>query len=300
MTAADTSNPRVRPRDSHQPALPTGAGVCLKPQHYAEVLDCTDRPAFFEVHAENYLCAGGPAHRYLEAIRRDCRLSIHGVGLSLAGPDAPTAPQLASRRALLDRYQPDEFSEHLAWSSLAGEYLNDLLPLAYTRESLDHVVAQVGRTQDALGRRILIENPATYLRFTRSTYSESQFLSELISRSGCGLLLDVNNVVVCAANHDFNALEYVRDLPLRSVGEIHLAGHAARIDSAGHALLIDSHDGPVQASTLALYAQVLRLTGPLPTLIEWDSQLPAWPRLLAEAARIQVHLADPGSVHAAA
>ena len=168
MTAADTPDPRVRPRDSHPPALPVGAGVCLKPQHYAAVLDCSfRRPAFFEVHAENYLCAGGPAHHYLEAIRRDSRLSIHGVGLSLAGPEAPSAGQLAARRALLDRYQPDEFSEHLAWTSLAGEYLNDLLPFAYTRASLDHVVAQVSRTQDALGRRILIENPATYLQFTR-------------------------------------------------------------------------------------------------------------------------------------
>jgi uncharacterized protein len=297
---ATASYPRVRSRDPHVPALPMGAGVCLKPQHCAAVLDSGERPAFFEVHAENYLCAGGPAHRYLEAIRRDSRLSMHGVGLSLAGPDAPTAQQLAARRALLDRYQPDEFSEHLAWTSLAGQYLNDLLPFSYTRDSLEHVVAQVQRTQDALGRRILIENPATYLQFTGSTYSEAQFLTELVHRSGCGLLLDVNNVIVCAANHDFDSLAYLNDLPLRQVREIHLAGHAERLDSAGHALLIDSHDGPVQDNTWALYEQVLRMTGPVPTLIEWDSQLPEWPRLMAEAQLAQKRLDRSGSTRAAA
>jgi uncharacterized protein (UPF0276 family) len=300
MTAAMMTECSVQPRDSHKPALPMGAGVCLKPQHYSAVLESAERPAFFEVHAENYLCAGGPAHHYLEAIRRDSRLSIHGVGLSLAGPEAPSAGQLAARRALLDRYQPDEFSEHLAWTSFAGEYLNDLLPFAYTRASLDHVVAQVSRTQDALGRRILIENPATYLQFTDSTYSEAQFLTELVHRAGCGLLLDVNNVIVCAANHGFDAVAYLNELPLRQVAEVHLAGHAARLDSAGHALLIDSHDGPVQDDTWTLYEDLLHMTGPLPTLIEWDSQLPEWPRLRSEAAVAQHRLDQAGGARAAA
>jgi uncharacterized protein len=300
MIAVTTNHPDVRPRGLHTPALPVGAGVCLKAEHYGNVLDATTRPAFLEIHAENYLCAGGPAHRYLEAIRRESRLSVHGVGLSLAGPDAPSARQLQVRRALLDRYQADVFSEHLAWSGVAGEYLNDLLPIPYTRASLDHVVSQVNRTQDALGRQILIENPATYLQFTASTCSETQFLSELVARSGCGLLLDVNNVIVCAANHDFDPLEYLNALPLHQVGEIHLAGHACRVDSAGHALLIDSHDGPVQDDTWALYEHVLRLTGPLPTLIEWDSQVPEWPRLMAEARCAQSLLDHAGGAHAAA
>jgi uncharacterized protein len=266
------------------PALPVGAGVCLKPQHYVDALKSSTKPAFFEIHAENYLHAGGPAHRHLEAIRATHRLSIHGVGLSLGGPTPPSPSDLRARRALLDRYQPDEFSEHLAWSGLAGQYLNDLLPIAYTAESLARIVEHVSMTQEALGRRILIENPATYVQFTSSTYSETQFLGELVQRSGCGLLLDVNNVVVCAANHDFNPAAYLRELPLHAVREIHLAGHAVREDSAGHALLIDTHDGPVQSLTWALYREALSLLGPVPTLIEWDANLPEWPALLQEAA----------------
>ena len=277
-----------------------GAGVCLKPQHCAAVLDTQQRPAFLEIHAENYLCAGGPAHRYLEAIRRDFRISIHGVGLSLAGPDAPAAQQLAARRDLLDRYQPDEFSEHLAWSGLAGEYFNDLLPFAYTRESLIRVAAHVSQVQDALGRRILIENPATYLQFAGSTCSETQFLTELVERSGCGLLLDVNNIIVCAANHEFDPCAYLGELPLQQVGEVHLAGHTSRVDTSGHPLLIDSHDGPVQDNTWALFEHLLRMTGPLPTLIEWDSQLPDWRQLVTEAQRAQARIDRAESCHAAA
>jgi uncharacterized protein len=275
------------------PALPVGAGASLKACHYTDVLKATKRPAFLEIHAENYLHAGGPAHHYLEAIRRDNRLSVHGVGLSLAGPDAPSADDLRARRELLHRYQPDQFSEHLAWTQLTGQHFNDLLPIAYTKESLDYVVRNVMRAQEALGRCILIENPATYLQFDNSSMSETQFITELVRRSGCGLLLDVNNVVVCAANHRFSAQDYLDELPLHAVGEIHLAGHAERRDSAGQPLLIDSHDGPVQAATWALFDQLLHRIGPAPTLIEWDANLPDWAGLVAEtelaAQRMRLH-----------
>ncbi|HXC58998.1 MAG TPA: DUF692 domain-containing protein [Steroidobacteraceae bacterium] len=265
------------------PALPAGAGVSLKAQHYGDALHAGPQPAFLEVHAENYLHAGGPAHRYLTAIRAKHRLSIHGVGLSLGGPQPPSPLALQARRTLLQRYQPDEFSEHLAWSGLDGTYLNDLLPLAYTNESLARVCAHVQMTQEALGRRILLENPATYLGFADSNWSEPAFLSEVIRRTGCGLLLDVNNIVVSAANHRGDALDYLHGLPLRSVGEIHLAGHAVHEEPAGGQLLIDTHDRPVQPETWELYGAALQLTGAVPTLIEWDAELPDWTVLLQQA-----------------
>ncbi len=287
-------------RRTATPSLPSGVGVGLKAAHYTDVMGGGHEAAFLEVHAENYLHAGGPAHRYLSAIRADNRLSIHGVGLSLGGPTAPSSAQLAARRTLLQRYQPDQFSEHLAWCSLGGTHFNDLLPIDYTPHSLARVVAHVSATQEALGCRILIENPATYLQFSTSSREEPQFLGELVQRSGCGLLLDVNNIVVSAVNHGFNAAEYLRALPLHAVGEIHLAGHSAQRDSQGMALLIDSHDGPVQPPTWDLYREALALTGPLPTLIEWDSQLPDWAILVAEMqrARQQLH-AMHGKRHAA-
>jgi uncharacterized protein (UPF0276 family) len=268
----------------HTPALPRGVGVSLKAQHYRDALAGPRGPAFFEVHAENYLHPGGPAHRWLEAIRRDHRLSIHGVGLSLGGAAPPAREALAERAALLRRYQPDVFSEHLAWSSFGGEYFNDLLPIACTPESLARVVAHVGAVQDALGRRILIENPATYLR-AGDTIPEPEFIAALVRASGCGLLLDVNNIVVSAINHGLDPLRYLEALPLDAIGEVHLAGHAMREDSTGRPICIDSHDGPVQAPTWALYRALLERTGPLPTLIEWDSNLPDYATLLAEADR---------------
>lgn len=263
--------------------LPVDAGVCLKPAHYRDALSSPSQPAFLEIHAENYLHAGGPAHRYLEAIRREHRLSIHGTGLSLGGPEPPSASALAARAALLARYQPDEFSEHLAWTQLGGHHFNDLLPIACTPESLARVAEHVDLAQNALGRRILIENPATYLRFTSSSLEEAGFLAELVARTGCGLLLDANNIIVSAGNHGFDPAGYLDALPLHAVGEVHLAGHAVRNDSAGNLLLIDSHDGPVQPLTWSLYRMLLDRTGPLPTLIEWDSGIPDWKTLLQEA-----------------
>jgi len=267
--------------------LPVAAGVSLKPEHYAAILETDPGVGFLEVHAENFFCAGGPRHRYLTAFRERYPLSIHGVGLSLGGAQAPDALHLARLRELLLRYQPQAFSEHLAWCRGPRGYLNDLLPLPYTRASLALVTGHVDQVQNALGRRILIENPATYLRFRAEEMSEAAFLTELVAATGCGLLLDLNNVHVCAVNHGHDALDYLRALPLASVGEIHLAGHARQVAPDGHALLIDSHDAPVDAAVWALYEHCLALTGPLPTLVEWDSSLPDWEVLHAEAGKAQ-------------
>lgn len=270
-----------------RPALPRGAGVSLKALHYREVLAGHARPAFFEVHAENYLHAGGPAHRHLEVIRTDHRLSVHGVGLSLGGAAAPDPYALRARAALLHRYQPDMFSEHLAWCGADGEYFNDLLPIAYTSAALARVSAHVDAVQEALGRQILIENPATYLRFDTSTLAETQFLDALVRATGCGLLLDVNNIIVSAINHGFDARDYLLRLPLHAVAEVHLAAHTLRADADGNPVCIDSHDGPVQPATWSLYGELLSHTGPLPTLIEWDGCLPAYDILLDQARQAE-------------
>lgn len=290
------------PRAGSMPALPLGAGVSLKARHYNDALDASHRPAFLEVHAENYLHAGGPAHRYLTAIRAQYRLSIHGVGLSLGGPQPPDPRELQARRELIHRYQPDEFSEHLAWSGLDGRFFNDLLPLAYTDESLQRVCAHVQMTQEALGRRILLENPATYLGFAQSCWSEADFMGEVVRRTGCGLLLDINNIVVSAANHGGDARAMLHALPLHAVGEIHLAGHAIHHDAHGDAVLIDSHDRAVQPASWALYEAALQRTGVAPTLIEWDAELPAWQILVQQAQMadvVMLRAAREGTMHAA-
>jgi uncharacterized protein (UPF0276 family) len=271
--------------------LPSTAGVSLKPEHHAAILARDPGVGFFEVHAENFFCAGGPRHRLLTSFRERHPLSIHGVGLSLGGAGAPDTRHLAQLRQLLARYQPQEFSEHLAWCHGPQGYLNDLLPLPYTRESLALVIDHVDQVQNALGRRILIENPATYLRFQGEEMPETAFLAELVAGSGCGLLLDINNVHVSAVNHGYDPRAYLAAVPLASVGEIHLAGHARDVDAEGHALLIDSHDGPVDPAVWSLYEHCLSLTGPLPTLIEWDSNLPDWDVLRAEADKAQHRLA---------
>ncbi len=271
-------------------ALPAAAGTALKPEHYAAILAESPGVGFFEVHAENFFCDGGPRHRWLTAFRERFALSIHGVGLSLGGTQAPDAAHLARLRQLLARYQPQAFSEHLAWCHGPQGHLNDLLPLPYTRESLRRVATHVDQVQDTLGRRILIENPATYLRFRHDAIGEAAFLRELGAMTGCRLLLDLNNVHVSAVNHGYDARAYLRALPPQAVGEINLAGHARHADSYGQPLLIDSHDAPVSAAVWELYANCLALTGPLPTLIEWDSQLPDWSVLRSEAAQAQQQL----------
>jgi uncharacterized protein (UPF0276 family) len=280
--------------------LPRAAGLCLKADHYHQALEEGAPLAFLEIHAENYFHAGGPSHRYLEAIRARHALSIHGVALSLGGLAAPDPLQLRRLRGLLDRYQPAEFSEHLAWSSHAGIYLNDLLPLPYTQASLQRLCEHIDIVQTTLGRRLLLENPATYLRFDASEIPETDFLTEVSRRSGCGLLLDVNNVYVCARNHGFDAAAYLDAFPLHRVGEIHLAGHAVQQDAQGHTLLIDAHDRRVDPAVWALYERVIARGGRLPTLIEWDNDLPDWATLRQEAARAQQRLDDIGAQHDAA
>ncbi len=282
--------------------LPIAAGTTLKPAHYASILAETPGVGFLEVHAENFFCAGGPRHRYLGAFRERYPLSMHGVGLSIGGAGPLDREHLAKLKELLARYQPQEFSEHLAWTRGPDGVLNDLLPLPYTRATLLRVAEHVDQVQDALGRRILLENPATYLRYVDDELTEAAFITELVTRTGCGLLLDINNVHVSAVNHDHDALACLRALPLAAVGEIHLAGHAELRDARGRALLIDSHDAPVAPAVWSLYEACLELTGPRPTLIEWDSQLPQWSDLRGEATRAQLRLdaAGPASRQAAA
>jgi len=272
-----------------------GCGVGLKPEHIEEIL--SDRPAlgFFEIHAENYMGEGGPPHRQLEAIRALYPLSLHGVGLSIGSPRPLDRDHLTRLAALARRYEPGLFSEHLAWSSHNEGYLNDLLPLPYTDETLAVVCSHIDQVQEAMGRRMLLENPSTYVLFSESTMSETDFIGQIAKRTGCGLLLDVNNVMVCATNHGFAATDYLDVFPLSHVGEIHLAGFAETEDDSGHPLLIDAHDSPVREAVWGLYRTVIERTGPIPTLIEWDNDVPEWSRLLSEARLAEQLLAATGA-----
>jgi uncharacterized protein len=219
------------------------------------------------------------------------------VCMSIGGPQPLDAAHLARFRALVERYEPALISEHLAWSTHDTTYFNDLLPLPYTQATLAHVCEHVNQAQDAIGRRILIENPSTYVAFASSTMSETDFIRAIARRTGCGLLLDVNNVFVSATNHGYAALNYLSDFPLGEVAEVHLAGHTQQSDDEGELLLIDSHDKPVADAVWKLYEIVMSRCGPIPTLIEWDSQVPAWPILHAEAAAAQVILDRFASAH---
>lgn len=265
------------------PRLPYRAGLGLKNEHFKEVLDTSPDIGFFEVHAENYMVAGGPFHHYLGLIRERYPLSLHGVGLSIGGEGPLNREHLGRLAALIERYQPHFFSEHLAWSSHGPAFLNDLLPLAYDTTTLSRVCEHVDQVQCTLKRPMLLENPSTYLQFQRSTLDETDFIGEIIRRTGCGLLLDVNNVYVSCINHQRDPLAYLNALPLRAVGEIHLAGFAEDTDSLGDRLLIDDHGAPIDNAVWLLYEHVLALTGPVATLIERDSQVPAFSVLCAEA-----------------
>lgn len=263
------------------PRLPPRAGVGFKPQHFESILADRDAPGFIEVHAENYMGDGGPAHAQLAALHERLPLSLHGVGLSIGGMDDLDRAHLERLRKLCDRYAPESFSEHLAWSSHGENFYNDLLPLPYTQDTLDRVCAHIEQTQDTLGRRMLLENPATYLLFADSTIAETDFLARVVERAGCGLLLDINNVFVSATNHATDPRAYLAAFPMDAVGEIHLAGHDAATDN-GAPLLIDAHGSPVAEPVWRLYEEVIARTGPLPTLIEWDNNVPDWPTLRAE------------------
>ncbi len=279
-------------RRHHQTAgLPDRAGVGLKAEHYADILATRPDIGWFEVHPENYMGAGGPPHRYLTEIRDRYPLSLHGVGLSIGSSGALDRAHLDRLRTLVERYQPESFSEHLAWSTHDAGFLNDLLPLPYTPETLALVCAHIDQVQDHLGRRMLLENPATYVVFDESTIEEIDFLSEIAKRTGCGLLLDVNNVYVSCTNHRRDAAAYIDAFPMAHVGEIHLAGHAEDRDDAGNRLLIDAHDRRVIDDVWALYHRTIARAGPKPTLIEWDNDIPVWPVLLAEAMTAEAVLA---------
>lgn len=281
------------------------AGTSFKPEHLQAILDGGARRGFFEVHAENYMGAGGPPHRALEAIRRDHPLSLHGVCMSIGGPRPLDKAHLARFRALVARYQPALVSEHLAWSTHETSFFNDLLPLPYTEATLACVCDHIDQVQEAIRRPLLLENPSTYVAFRESSMRETDFIRAVAERTGCGLLLDVNNVFVSATNHGYAALDYLRDFPLAQVEEIHLAGHAEQADDEGDLLLIDSHDGPVVDAVWKLYEIVISRRGAVPTLIEWDSKIPDWPVLQAEAAAAQAILdrhqsaAPAGDRHAA-
>jgi hypothetical protein len=266
--------------------IPLGgvAGTSFKHEHLDAILADGPRAGFFEVHAENYMGAGGPPHRALEAIRRDHPLSLHGVCMSIGGPQPLDKAHLARFRGLVARYQPAMVSEHLAWSTHETSFFNDLLPLPYTEATLRHVCDHIDQMQEAIRRPILLENPSAYLAFAETTMSETDFIRSVAARTGCGLLLDINNVFVSATNHGFSALDYLADFPLARVGEIHLAGHDEQADDDGEPLLIDSHDGPVADAVWKLYEIVIERCGKVPTLIEWDSKIPDWPVLQAEAA----------------
>ncbi|MGH8334979.1 MAG: MNIO family bufferin maturase [Pseudomonas fluorescens] len=263
--------------------LPPHAGLGLKTEHFREVLGSQPDIGFFEVHAENYMVAGGPFHHYLGLIREQYPLSLHGVGLSIGAEGPLDTEHLKRLAALMERYQPHSFSEHLAWSSHGPMFLNDLLPLAYDTPTLNRVCEHIDQVQTLLKRPMLLENPATYLAFQRSTIDEADFISEVIRRTGCGLLLDVNNVYVSCINHRRDPLAYIEALPLHAVGEIHLAGFAEDTDSLGDRLLIDDHGAPIDHAVWSLYQQVLEHTGPVATLIERDNQLPTFSVLHAEA-----------------
>lgn len=288
--ASDTARPSRRGLAAPASALPATAGIGLKPEHFHDILEaCPDRKTlgFFEIHAENYMVPGGPFHHYLTRIRADYALSVHGVGLSIGGAGPLDEAHLDRLAVLLDRYQPESFSEHLAWSTHNEHYLNDLLPAPYNAATLSRVCEHIDHVQTRLGRRMLLENPSTYVEFASTDMSEAAFISEVVRRTGCGLLLDVNNVYVSCTNHGRDASAYLRELcnlPVSAVGEIHLAGYATDADSLGAPLLIDSHGAPVAAAVWALYEEALQLTGPVATLLERDNDIPSFAVLYAEAS----------------
>jgi len=263
--------------------LPIRSGVGFKPEHFRSLVEERQPIGFFEIHAENYMGAGGPPHAHLRRLREDYALSIHGVGLSIGSMSSLDREHLTRVKTLCDRYEPESFSEHLAWSSHGTVFLNDLLPLPYTAETLSRVCEHIDEVQSFLGRQMLLENPATYLLFAESTIPETDFLAEIARRTGCGLLLDVNNVFVASTNHATDPRAYLSAFPLDRVGEIHLGGHTVAADGTGAPLLIDTHDKPVADPVWSLYAELVGMIGAVATLIEWDGEIPEWPILRREA-----------------
>jgi uncharacterized protein len=264
--------------------LPPRAGIGLRAEHYVDFLASRPPVAFIEAHSENYFGRGGKPLHYLQLARRDYPLSLHGVGLSIGSTDPLADAHLERLAELIAMLQPALVSDHLSWSSVDNTYSNDLLPLPYTEEALANVVSRVQQVQERLRRRILIENVSSYFEFADSTMPEWTFVAAVARRSGCAILLDVNNIYVSSVNHGFDAMEYLQAIPVAAVAEMHLAGHTRnRVD--GGEILIDTHSRPVADAVWALYARALQRFGPVPTLIEWDADLPPLPELVAEAAK---------------
>jgi hypothetical protein len=270
--------------------LPARGGAALKPRHVVDVLRERPRLGFFEVHAENYMVDGGPFLQHLACVREQYPVSMHGVALGIGGEGPLDRVHLDRLAALVARFQPAQFSEHLAWSTHGGRFLNDLLPLPYDDGTLVRVCAHVQQAQEHLRRRLLLENPSTYFEFEASCLAEAQFLTEVVRRTGCGLLLDLTNAQVSCANRGTDPRDFLAALPLHAVGEIHLAGFARDLDAAGAPLLVDDHGSAVDAAVWSLYREVLQQTGPLPTLVEWDNDVPDWPVLRDEALKAQALL----------
>ncbi len=274
-----------------RPGLPAAAGIGLRAPHH-DALQAT-RPAvgWLEAHSENYFPEGGAQPAILERLRADYPLSLHGVGLSLGSADPLDLAHVATLQRMISRFEPALVSEHLCWGSIGGRHLNDLLPLPYSEEALRLVVARVAELQQRLGRQVLIENVSSYLQFAGSTLAEWEFLAELVAASGCGLLLDVNNVYVNARNHGFDARTYIDALPAAAIGEIHLAGHDLK-RIGDHEIRIDTHGHPVCDEVWALYRHAIATLGPVPTLVEWDTDIPPLEVLVAEAARADAAARD--------
>ncbi len=270
--------------------LPARAGIGLRAQHYADFIEARPSVGFIEAHSESYFGRGGKPLHFLMRARRDYPLSLHGAGLSIGSVDPLCESHLHRLGELVDALEPALVSDHLCWSSVAGIYANDLLPLPYTEEALCHVVARVQQVQERLQRSILLENVSSYFEFAQSVMPESEFLAEVAQRSGCGILLDVNNIFVSAHNHGFNAPRYLHAIPCAAVREIHLAGFIRNAIEGGADILIDAHSTPVADAVWALYAVALQRFGAVPTLIEWDADLPGLGTLVAEAERADAML----------
>lgn len=270
--------------------LPNRPGVGYKPQHFNDIIADPNPVEWLEIHAENYMGDGGRPIAQLRHLSERFPISVHGVGLSI-GSEAPLDTEhLARLKHLIGWLNPASFSEHLAWSTHDTHFLNDLLPLPYTKATLKRVIEHVSQVQDTVGRRMLLENPSTYLDFAETDMSEVEFLSEIATQTGCGLLFDVNNVFVSATNQQTDPISYINAFPMQHVGEIHLGGHDEDEDDHGAPLLIDSHGREVVDPVWELYAHTINIAGGKPTLIEWDTDVPDWPILAAEAKRAETVL----------
>ncbi|MBY0339704.1 MAG: DUF692 domain-containing protein [Rhodocyclaceae bacterium] len=270
-------------------SLPNRAGIGLRSPHLSEVRRNRPPVPWFEVHSENYFVSGGPSLQALLDVRSDYPISLHGVGMSIGSSDPLNQEHLRKLEFLVDTIEPAAVSEHLCWSAIDGRWLNDLLPLSYTNEALNQVCSHVSQVQDTLRRPILVENVSSYLRFHSDEMYEWEFLAQVARRTGCQILLDINNIYVSARNHRFNENDFLAGIPVGTIGEIHLAGYEV-VEEDGDELLIDTHSRPVYPEVWTLYQKALERFGAVPTLIEWDQDIPSLATLMEEAAKAQVYL----------